>query len=111
MKTPKEYKNVTRREVIGTLKLKDYQSGSIREMKIRFKSIRAFCKWAMGHRVRNAATIVLTSIYGDYYGTLALNRDNVSLVIKPNNIYTAAVLVKVNDDSMGWMDISGVEEQ
>lgn len=107
MKTPKEYKNVTRREVIGTLKLSDYQSGSIREMKIRFKSIRAFCKWAMDHRVRNVATIVVSNADGSHYGTLALNRDNVSIVLKAN-AYTGAVLVKVNDDSMGWMSISEV---
>lgn len=107
MKTPKEYKNVTRREVIGTLKLNDYQSGSIREMSIRFKSIRAFCKWAMDHRVRNVATIVVSNADGSHYGTLALNRENVSLMLTAT-AYTGAVLVKVNDDSMGWMGISGV---
>lgn len=106
MKTPKEYKNVTRREVIGTFTQFTNQSGSIREMSVRFKSIRAFCKWAMDHRFRNVATITLFDKSSSYYGTLALNRDNVSMVLKAN-AYTGAVLVKVNDDSVGWMGISG----
>ena len=106
MKTPKEYKNVTRREVIGTFTQFANQSGSIKEMSIRFKSIRAFCKWAMDHRFRNVATITLFNKDTSYYGTLALNRDNVSTVLKAN-AYTAAVLVKVNEDSVGWMSISG----
>lgn len=104
MKTPKRYVSFTRREVVGTFEPTRDCEGAIRQMKIRFKSIRSFCKWVHEHRFRNVC-IFQYKLDGKTY-TARFNRDNVSKVLQSVN-GEGWLLVKVDKDSWGWMYFVG----